>query len=125
MIGADNSPYAESNSGIFTVNDIVNNNSTVAHEYGHSLGWFEFGETDGGAHDAKFEDGVPGIMAARGTALPDEYGFDTQFPGRRTIDPNKRRVKKSDVLNILGSKLGKLSNGEKVNLGKAVNIMIK
>ena len=119
--------YTESNSGIFTVKDIMENNSTVAHEYGHSLGWFEFEEANvnGGFHDTQFEDGIPGIMAGRGTPVPEQYGYDYQLPGEKTIDPNKRRVKKSDVLNIINPKIWGLSQGQKVKLGKAKNIFLE
>jgi RHS repeat-associated protein len=106
------------NSGYFITGE-MNNKSTAAHEYGHSLNWFEAGEATQGTHDYSVKDGVPGIMSPRGTPVADEYGYRDQASGRKTVDPNKRKVLPSDINKIAIPKNGR------GNVGKADNRILK
>ncbi|WP_353102506.1 hypothetical protein [Myroides odoratus] len=100
------------NSGYF-INSELANGSTDAHEYGHGLGWFQEGEVDGGRHDAKIENGTPGIMTPRGVPVSDEYGYGGQPAGQKTMSPYRRNVLPSDI-NNLNINVGELKKVEKL-----------
>jgi len=90
------------NSGVFLKNEIGGKKTTDAHEMGHGYGWYEEGDYDNGAHDLypldeNGKNPKPGIMSARGTPVYDEYGYDGQPSGSKTLDPSKRKVLPSDI----------------------------
>ncbi len=83
-----------SNTGYFKLDNLLNNSTTAAHEFGHTLGLY---------HPAVLDirgQGVPGIMYPRGTIVDPQYQYDTNArplaPGG-TMDPHKRRVLEDDV----------------------------
>lgn len=110
-----------SNSGYFLASE-TKNASTGPHEFGHGMRWYEKGEVDGGVHDGTIENGIPGIMSARGVPVNDEYGYASQPKGQRTVNPNLRKALPSDV-NKIGIDLKELSKYGKTNVGTANNLI--
>jgi hypothetical protein len=125
------------------------NKTTDSHEYGHGLKWFdpeddksdvesEVWESRGfgmekietirkaytGRHDIFLQDGIPGIMTPKGTSVKDEYGYNSQPSGKRTLDPSKRKVLTSDITKI-GINIEELKTKEKTNVGKVTNTLFK
>ena len=137
------------NSGYFTDNNLGGGQSTDAHEMGHSWGWYDAeddwsGKTDAelraagyterqikyirrektGRHDLEIKDGTPGIMSPRGTRVKDEYGYDGQPSGKKTVDPKKRKVLSSDITKLAIDK-EELKKTGKSNVGSANNTLYK
>lgn len=87
-----------SNTGYFKLDNILNNSTTAAHEYGHTLG----------LHHPRILDirgsGAPGIMYPRGTICDPFYQYDPNAqpgPGKGgTLNPAFRKVLQSDVDNL-------------------------
>jgi hypothetical protein len=82
------------NTGYFKLQNLLNNSTTAAHEYGHSLG----------LHHPDVLDirgkGQPGIMYPRGTICDPEFHYDPLAePGAKggTLNPFKRKVLQSDI----------------------------
>lgn len=86
-----------SNSGYFLADNLTNGSLTAAHEYGHTLGLAHPGVLDiRGA-------GQPGIMYPRGTWVDRPYQWDPEVPAGEvggTLNPARRRVLESDVLDL-------------------------
>jgi hypothetical protein len=83
-----------SNTGYFLLENLVNNSTTAAHEFGHTLGLAHPHITDIRGH------GVPGIMYPRGTITDAEFHYDPQAqPGAKggTMNPFHRKVLQSDI----------------------------
>ncbi len=82
------------NTGYFKLDNLFNNSTTAAHEYGHSIG-LEHPEN----LDIRGQ-GQPGIMYPRGTICDPFYQYD---PGAEplkpggTINPYTRKVLQSDI----------------------------
>jgi hypothetical protein len=137
------------NTGIFVDKELGGNKTTDSHEYGHGLKWFdpeddksdvesEVWESRGfgmekieairkaytGRHDIFLQDGIPGIMTPKGTSVKDEYGYNSQPSGKRTLDPSKRKVLPSDITKI-GINIEELKTKGKTNVGKATNTLFK
>ncbi|MBS1946124.1 MAG: peptidase M10 [Bacteroidetes bacterium] len=95
------------NTGYFKLDNLFNNSTTAAHEYGHSLGLEHPKELDIRGK------GQPGIMYPRGTICDPEFQYDTNAlplqPGG-TLNPYARKVLQSD---ISGLKLHRLSFSKK------------
>ena len=82
------------NTGYFKLDNLFNNSTTAAHEYGHTLGL---------KHPEVLDirgEGQPGIMYPRGTICDPHYQYDSTAqplaPGG-TINPYKRKVLQKDI----------------------------
>ncbi len=84
----------ESNTGYFKKENLYKGSTTVAHEYGHTLGL---------PHPVDLDlrgKGQPGIMYPRGTIVDPQFQYDsTVQPGEYggTINPIHRRVFQEDI----------------------------
>jgi len=82
------------NTGYFKLDNLLNNSTTAAHEYGHTLGL---------AHPAILDirgKGQPGIMYPRGTICDPEFQYDPLAePGAKggTLNPFTRKVLQADI----------------------------
>lgn len=82
------------NTGYFKLENLLNNSTTAAHEYGHTLGL---------AHPSVLDirgKGQPGIMYPRGTICDPEFHYDPlAAPGAKggTLNPFKRKVLQADI----------------------------
>ena len=82
------------NTGYFKLENLLNNSTTAAHEYGHTLGL---------EHPAILDIrgvGQPGIMYPRGTICDPEFHYDSSAaPGAKggTLNPFTRKVLQSDI----------------------------
>lgn len=99
-----------SNTGYFKLDNLLNQSSTAAHEFGHTLGL-------GHPHDLDIRgQGVPGIMYPRGTIVDPPYQYDPRAaplaPGG-TMDPSKRKVLQQDILDLKIDRLD-FKNGKAV-----------
>jgi hypothetical protein len=83
--------YLNNNAGFFVTTDALGSSTTVAHEYGHSLGLVH-------PPPDQRNQGNPGIMAARGTLVDAEFRYgnwqQTQYLG---IAPTLRRVQPYEI----------------------------
>ena len=82
------------NTGYFKLDNLLNNSTTAAHEYGHTLGL---------AHPNNLDirgKGQPGIMYPRGTICDPPFHYDPlAVPGAKggTLNPFTRKVLQSDI----------------------------
>lgn len=92
-----------SNTGYFKLANLLNNSTTAAHEFGHTLGLDHPEELDiRGA-------GVPGIMYPRGTLVDPHFQYDPAVPAGEkggTMNPFHRKVHQNDVDDLHLEKLG-------------------
>jgi len=110
-----------SNAGYFTTQDITKSKTTPAHEMGHGYDWCDASEPDP-QHDNTIKGGIPGLMTQRGVSVADKYGYGSQPSGRRTLNPEARKVLQSDVQNIM-NRATKDGKGT-LMLGKVSNIIL-
>jgi len=96
------------NTGYFKLDNLLNNSTTAAHEYGHSIGL---------RHPAVLDirgKGRPGIMYPRGTIVDNVYQYNPAAaplePGG-TINPFTRKVLQEDIDNLRLKKLDFSLNG--------------
>lgn len=86
-----------SNTGYFKLDNLLNNSTTAAHEFGHSLG-LEHPEM----LDIRGQ-GTPGIMYPRGTIVDPEFQYDPAAaplaPGG-TMNPFMRKVLLQDIADL-------------------------
>ncbi|MBI2730486.1 MAG: hypothetical protein HYX40_07020 [Sphingobacteriales bacterium] len=82
------------NTGYFKLDNLLNNSTTAAHEYGHTIGL---------KHPELLDirgEGQPGIMYPRGTICDPHFQYDATAeplaPGG-TINPYKRKVLQKDI----------------------------
>jgi len=82
------------NTGYFKFDNLMNNSTTAAHEYGHTLGL---------DHPAILDirgQGQPGIMYPRGTVCDPEFHYDYHAAAGAkggTLNPYTRKVMPSDI----------------------------
>lgn len=83
-----------SNTGYFLLNNLLDNSTTAAHEFGHTLGL---------EHPHVLDirgKGTPGIMYPRGTIVDPEFQYDPAIPAGLkggTLNPFTRKVLQEDV----------------------------
>lgn len=83
-----------SNTGYFLLENLINNSSTAAHEFGHTLG------LDHPHHLDIRGQGVPGIMYPRGTKVDPEFQYDPAVEAGLkggTLNPYTRKVLQKDI----------------------------
>ena len=101
----------DSNTGYFKLDNLLNNSTTAAHEFGHTLGLVHPHITDIRGH------GVPGIMHPRGTICDAEFQYDANAqplaPGG-TMNPYHRKVLQQDIDDLHLEKLRFNENGKAV-----------
>ncbi len=91
-----------SNTGYFKLDNLLNNSTTAAHEFGHTIG----------LHHPTVLDirgkGIPGIMYPRGTIVDPQFQYNPLAaplePGG-TINPFTRKVLQEDIDNLQLKKL--------------------
>ncbi len=91
-----------SNTGYFQLDNLYNNSSTAAHEFGHTLGLEHPEELDIRGQ------GTPGIMYPRGTIVDPHFQYDPTVPAGvkgGTMNPYHRKVLQKDIDDL---NLGKL-----------------
>jgi len=82
------------NTGYFLLENLINNSSTAAHEFGHTLGL---------DHPHQFDirgKGNPGIMYPRGTLVDPEFQYDPAIAAGQkggTLNPYTRKVLQTDI----------------------------
>ncbi len=97
-----------SNTGYFKLENLLNNSTTAAHEFGHTLGLDHPDELDIRGR------GTPGIMYPRGTWVdPDFQYYSNVAPGEDggTLNPFTRKVLQQDVDDLKLHKLSFNKNG--------------
>lgn len=107
-----------SNTGYFKLDNLLNNSTTAAHEYGHTIG----------LHHPEMLDirgkGVPGIMYPRGTIVDAAHQYSTVAaplaPGG-TMNPLSRKVLQQDIDNLKLPRLAYNRNGFAV-IGDFTNV---
>jgi hypothetical protein len=83
-----------SNTGYFKLENLLNNSTTAAHEFGHTLGLDHPGNLDIRGQ------GRPGIMYPRGTLVDPEFQYDPTKPAGEpggTMNPFTRAVSQQDI----------------------------
>jgi hypothetical protein len=107
-----------SNTGYFKLENLLNNSTTVAHEFGHTLGLDHPENIDirGG--------NVPGIMYPRGTLTDPNFQYDPNVPAQTvggTLNPAHRKVRQQDVDDLQISRL-RFNNNNVAVLGNFSSI---
>jgi hypothetical protein len=96
-----------SNTGYFQLDNLLNNSSTAAHEFGHTLGLEHPEELDIRGQ------GTPGIMYPRGTIVDAHFQYDPTVPAGvkgGTMNPYHRKVLQKDIDDLHLEKL-RFKNG--------------
>ena len=97
-----------SNTGYFKLENLINNSTTAAHEFGHTLGL---------DHPRNLDirgEGQPGIMYPRGTLVDPQFQYDPTVPAGvkgGTMNPFTRKVFQSDIDDLKLNKLSFNRNG--------------
>ncbi len=90
------------NTGYFKLENLLNNSTTAAHEYGHTLGLDHPENLDIRGY------GQPGIMYPRGTLVDPQFQYDPNIRAGLTggtINPFTRKVLQNDIDNLKLNKL--------------------
>lgn len=97
-----------SNTGYFKLENLLNNSSTAAHEFGHTIGLDHPRNID-------FRGlGRPGIMYPRGTLVDPEFQYDPAIPAGLTggtMNPFTRKVTQLDIDDLRLNRLNFNKNG--------------
>ncbi len=97
-----------SNTGYFMLENLLNNSSTAAHEFGHTIGLEH-------PHHLDIRGmGTPGIMYPRGTWVDPQFQYYPQVaPGEKggTLNPFTRKVLQKDIDDLQLNKLSFNKNG--------------
>ena len=86
-----------SNTGYFKLDNLLNNSTTAAHEFGHTIGL---------QHPELLDirgKGTPGIMYPRGTIVDREFQYDPNavpLQAGGTLDPFTRKVLLKDIADL-------------------------
>ncbi len=86
-----------SNTGYFKLENLLNNSTTAAHEYGHTLGLDHPKNLDIRGY------GQPAIMYPRGTLVDPQFQYDPNIRAGLTggtINPFRRKVLQNDIDNL-------------------------
>ena len=100
-----------SNTGYFKLDNLLNNSTTAAHEFGHTLGLLHPEHLDIRGS------GVPGIMYPRGTITDPAYQYDPNarpLQAGGTMNPFTRKVLLADIADLKLDKLSFDDNGSAV-----------
>ena len=87
-----------SNSGHWLVSDGLGESSTAPHENAHGLGLYHISDQRG--------EGIPNIMAARGSLVDPQYQYDSKAPAGTkggSVNPIHRRVRNTDIQGIINN----------------------
>jgi len=107
-----------SNTGYFKLDNLLNNSTTAAHEYGHTIGLNHPQQMDIRGK------GTPGIMYPRGSIVDPEFQYNPvaapSAPGG-TINPFTRKVLQQDIDNLNLPRLAYDEQGFAV-IGKFTNV---
>lgn len=85
------------NTGYFLYDNLTNNSTTAAHEYGHTIGLVHPYHLDIRGQ------GQPGIMYPRGTLVDAPFQWDPEVPAGTkggTLNPGYRKVLLTDINNL-------------------------
>ncbi len=97
-----------SNTGYFKLENLLNNSTTAAHEFGHTLGLIH-------PHDLDIRGkGIPGIMYPRGTLVDPHFQYYPEVAAGEkggTLNPFTRKVLQADIDSLQLHKLDFGSNG--------------
>ena len=97
-----------SNTGYFKLENLLNNSTTAAHEFGHTIG------LDHPHHLDIRGQGTPGIMFPRGTLVDPQFQYYPEVaPGEKggTLNPFTRKVLQTDIDDLYLNRLEFEHNG--------------
>ncbi len=100
-----------SNTGYFKLENLLNNSTTAAHEFGHTLGLDHPKYLDIRGH------GRPGIMYPRGTLVDPEFQYDPSIAAGLkggTMNPFTRKVSQKDIDDLKLNQLDFDKNGRAI-----------
>lgn len=104
-----------SNTGYFKLDNLLNNSTTAAHEYGHTIGLEHPEELDIRGK------GIPGIMFPRGSIVDPPFQYNPQAiagdnTNGGTMNPFTRKVTQADIDNLRLNKIN-FNNSRFAKLG--------